>query len=152
MRPIVAAVAADEPETAAKIPQLRIFTCNSLPGSLDRKGERPWNKSSERLVRNSISPIQINKGKAVKDHPVVALQDDVPNSKPILLFSINIKPITDRPVSVSETQTPPISIINIAATKMNPIKDISTELSFYFVLLNDFKLMVDDKNHCSYSS
>ena len=41
---MVAAVAAEEPETAAKIPQLNMFTCSSLPGSLDKIGERPSNK------------------------------------------------------------------------------------------------------------
>ena len=125
MRPIVAAVAADEPETAAKIPQLKIFTCSSLPGNLDRNGAKPWNKSSERLVRNKISPIHINNGNAVKDQPVVALHEEVPNNKPILLFSTNTKPMTAKPVSVNDTHTPLRSMIIIAATRMNPINEIS---------------------------
>jgi hypothetical protein len=66
----VATVAAEEPETAAKIPQPTTFTWSSFPGSHPTQGATPLNKFSESLVRNSISPIQINNGNAA------SVQDD----------------------------------------------------------------------------
>src|SRR3546814_13921683 len=68
IRPIVAVVAADEPETAAKIPQPITLTCISRPGIRVIHGESPLNMSSARRVRNRISPIQMNRGSAVSDH------------------------------------------------------------------------------------
>src|SRR3546814_20905953 len=68
IRPIVAVVAADEPETAAKIPQPITLTCISRPGIRVIHGESPLNMSSARRVRNRISPIQMNSGSAVSDH------------------------------------------------------------------------------------
>ena len=125
MRPMVAAVAADEPETAAKIPQLNMLTCSSLPGSLERPGDKPSNKSWERRVRNRISPIQINKGSAVSDQPVVALQDEVPSNNPILLLSIRLRPMIASPVSVSDTQMPLVNINSMQTTRIPPIRVIS---------------------------
>mmetsp|Transcript_13169 Transcript_13169/g.17350 ORF Transcript_13169/g.17350 Transcript_13169/m.17350 type:complete len:235 (+) Transcript_13169:76-780(+) len=77
--PMVAAVAAEEPETAAKIPQAKIFTCSSWPGRRFIHGARPVNMSSDRRERNRISPIQMNKGNAASaqellwPHIVVAI-------------------------------------------------------------------------------
>ena len=62
--PIVAAVAAEEPETAAKIPQPKMFTCNSRPGQRFIHGERPVNISSDNRDLNRISPIQMKSGNA----------------------------------------------------------------------------------------
>ena len=51
MRPMVAQVAAEEPDTAAKIAQPITFTCSSRPGSFCTQGARPSNMSSDNLVR-----------------------------------------------------------------------------------------------------
>ena len=62
---IVAQVAADEPETAAKIPQPRMLMCIRRPGRRVSQGARPVNMSSASRVRNRISAIQMNRGRAV---------------------------------------------------------------------------------------
>src|SRR3546814_17491148 len=80
IRPIVAVVAADEPETAAKIPQPITLTCISRPGIRVIHGESPLNMSSARRVRNRIPPIQMNSGRAVSDH-----DQDCPDRKSVVL-------------------------------------------------------------------
>ena len=72
MRPMVAAVAAEEPEIAAKIPQPVTLQCISRPGNGAIHGARPRNMSSEMRVRNRISPIQMNSGSAVSAQLVLA--------------------------------------------------------------------------------
>src|SRR5512141_3238016 len=106
---MVAAVAADEPEIAAKMPQPITLQCISLPGNALSQGASPRNMSSEMRLRNRISPIQMNRGSAVRDqlalepHTVVAMSlptgVDVNNS-------IAAKPIASR---TSAIQTPPAS-------------------------------------------
>src|ERR1043165_6271326 len=66
--PIVAQVAAEDPETAAKIVQPMMFVWSSLPGTRSSHGASPLNMSSDRRVRNRISPIQMNSGSAVSVH------------------------------------------------------------------------------------
>src|SRR3546814_15513898 len=63
--PMVAQVAAEEPETAAKMAQPRTLVCSSRPGMLSSQGARPLNRSCESLDRNRISPIHRNSGRAV---------------------------------------------------------------------------------------
>src|SRR5690606_19515374 len=75
--PIVAVVAAEEPDTAANTAQPRTLTWASRPGSRRTKGDRPVNMSSERRERNRISPIQMNMGSAVRSHEIEALQKEV---------------------------------------------------------------------------
>src|SRR3970282_1678972 len=65
---LVAQVADDEPDTAAKIPQPKMFTCMSRPGSQPSQGERPSNIWSDRRVRKRISPIQTKSGSAASVH------------------------------------------------------------------------------------
>ena len=62
---MVAAVAAEDPDTAAKMPQPSTLTCTSRPGRRRTQGARPLNMSSARRVRYRISPIQMNSGRAV---------------------------------------------------------------------------------------
>src|SRR5512134_2289911 len=66
--PIVAQVAADEPDTAAKIAQPMMLVCSRRPGTRSSHGARPRNMSSDSRVRNRISPIQQNSGSAVSVH------------------------------------------------------------------------------------
>src|SRR5690606_40659500 len=68
--PTVAQVAALDPDTAAKIVQPRMLVCSRRPGKRFIQGARPLNMSSESRVRNRISPIQRNSGRAV------SVQDD----------------------------------------------------------------------------
>src|SRR5438067_13814250 len=79
MRPMVAAVAAEEPEIAAKMPQPTTLQCMRRPGSGAIQGASPRNMSSAMRLRNRISPIQMNIGSAVRaqladdPHTVVAI-------------------------------------------------------------------------------
>ncbi len=79
---MVAQVAAEEPDTAAKMPQPITFTCNRRPGNHCSHGDRPRNISSESRVRNRISPIQMNSGSAASVHDALALQTDVASTAP----------------------------------------------------------------------
>src|SRR3954467_6996993 len=103
---MVAQVAADEPDTAAKIPQPITFTCTSRPGSHCSQGERPRNISSDSRVRNKISPIQMNKGSAASVQDALALHTVVASTAPIgtgVVSSIAMKPISANPTAI---QTP----------------------------------------------
>src|SRR5882672_6583341 len=73
---MVAQVAAEEPDTAAKMPQPTMLTCIRRPGSQVTQGDRPANISSDSLVRNRISPIQTNSGRAASDQEALELQND----------------------------------------------------------------------------
>src|SRR5512147_2350434 len=73
---MVAQVAAEEPDTAAKMPQPTMLTCIRRPGSQSTHGERPANISSDRRVRNRISPIQTNSGSAASDQDALDPQKD----------------------------------------------------------------------------
>src|SRR5216684_222392 len=79
---MVAQVAADEPDTAAKMPQPITFTCVNRPGSHWTQGDRPRNISSDSLVRKSISPIQMNNGSAASVQDALALQVVVASTLP----------------------------------------------------------------------
>ena len=63
MRPTVAVVAAEEPETAAKIVQPITFTCSNPPGRRCTQGAMPLNSDSDSLLKNKMSPINTNKGR-----------------------------------------------------------------------------------------
>ncbi len=82
MRPMVSTVAVDEPETAAKMPEPITFTCSSRPGRRRIQGARPVNMSSDMRVRKRISPIQMNRGRAVMDHSELCPHTVVANSLP----------------------------------------------------------------------
>ena len=69
--PTVAVVAAEEPLTAAKNVHAKILTCSSRPGKVSIQGARPSKRFCEILLRNRISPIQINNGSAIMVDPLV---------------------------------------------------------------------------------
>src|SRR4051794_23633625 len=62
---MVAQVAAEDPDTAAKIVQPITLVWSRRPGSLLSQGARPLNMSSDNLLRKRISPIHRNSGRAV---------------------------------------------------------------------------------------
>src|SRR3954447_22023716 len=103
---MVAHVAAEEPDTAAKMPQPITFTCVSRPGSHCTQGERPRNISSDSLVRNRISPIQMNNGSAARVQDALALQVVVASTLPsgrLVVIAIATKPTSP---SATAIQTP----------------------------------------------
>src|SRR4051795_13019206 len=104
--PMVAQVAADEPETAAKMPHPITFTCVNRPGSHCTQGDRPRNISSDSLVRNRISPIQMNNGSAASVQDALALQVVVASTLPsgrLVVIAIATKPTSP---SATAIQTP----------------------------------------------
>ena len=72
---IVAQVAAEEPETEPKMPQPKMVVCIKRPGTRFNQGRNPSNISSLSLVRNKISPIQINKGSAASSQLALLSQN-----------------------------------------------------------------------------
>src|SRR3954447_9914047 len=103
---MVAQVAADEPDTAAKMPQPITLTWVRRPGSHCTQGDRPRNISSDSLVRNRISPIQMNSGNAAKVHDALALHVVVASTVPS--GTLVVSAIATKPTSPSATaiQTP----------------------------------------------
>src|SRR5687768_1982797 len=73
---MVAQVADEDPDTAAKMPQPNTFTCMRRPGSQPSHGAMPSNISSDRRVRNRISPIHTNSGSAASVHEAFEPQKD----------------------------------------------------------------------------
>src|SRR6185312_3836590 len=106
----VAQVAADDPDTEPNTPQASTLTCMSRPGSQFSQGANPRNISSDRRVRNRISPIQMNSGKAASDHDALLPQTVVASTLPAgMPPPANCMPA--HPVAIRETaiQTPPPS-------------------------------------------
>ena len=71
---MVAQVAAEEPETEPNTPQPKMVVCIKRPGMRFSQGRRPSNISSDSLVRNRISPIQMNSGSAASSHDALDSQ------------------------------------------------------------------------------
>ena len=116
---MVAAVAADEPETAAKMPQPRMLTCIRRPGSRVIQGASPVNMSSDRRERNRISPIQMNMGSAASSQELLDPQTVVDSSGPT---GAEVNPpmaISATPNSDSATQTPVPRKTNSAMTSVS---------------------------------
>ena len=78
----MAQVAADEPDTEPKMPQASTLTCISRPGIQLSQGASPRNISSDSLVRNRISPIQMNSGSAASDHDALLPHTVVASTAP----------------------------------------------------------------------
>ena len=83
---MVAQVAADEPDTEPKMPQPSTLTCSRRPGMRPSHGARPRNISSDSLVRNRISPIQMKSGSAASSQdaalPQILVASTVPAGMP----------------------------------------------------------------------
>ena len=128
--PMVAAVAADEPETAAKMAQPRILTCNNLPGMRFIHGDRPVNMSCDNRDRNRISPIQINRGKAARAHELLAPHTVVAKTWPSGAEENMAMPTMPTIIREKATQTPLPSRTN-RIDNMSTVRDIS-DMAGYF--------------------
>src|SRR5688500_18895884 len=106
---MVAQVADEDPETAAKIPQPKMLTCMSRPGSQPSQGARPSNISSESLVRNRISPIQTNSGSAARVHEAFEPQNAWNRLTSGGLVVKNCSPIQATAPMAMAIHTPPAS-------------------------------------------
>src|SRR3982751_364101 len=103
---MVAQVAAEDPDTAAKMVQPMTLVCSRPPGSRLTQGARPLNMLSLSLVRNRISPIHTKRGKAVS----VQLDDDpqmvTAMASPAAREEKSCMPIQATPDSVRPIHTP----------------------------------------------
>ena len=103
---MVAQVAALEPDTAAKMVQPTTLVCSKRPGSACIQGARPLNMSCDRRVRNKISPIQTNKGRAVSVQLDAEPQMVTAMASPAGRAVKSCMPIQATPDSVRPIQTP----------------------------------------------
>ena len=126
----MATVAAEDPEIAANRAHPTTLTCTKPPGSFCIHGDNPSNKFSDNLVRNKISPIQTNKGSAVKVHEDEAPQIVVAIASPTGLVVNSIIPIDETPTMLIATQIPEPKNI-----KRTLIKNIVSKISVIFFCL-----------------
>ena len=103
--PTIFKVAAEDPETAANMVHPAIFVCSKPPGKNRIQGDSPRNISSDNLVRNSISPIQIKSGKAVRVQLLAPVQMVVIIASPAGRVVKSSIPTQATPISASPTQT-----------------------------------------------
>src|SRR3954470_11405839 len=118
MRPMVAVVAVEEPDTAAKIPQASTLVCARRPGRRESHGARPVNIWLASLVRNRISPIRMKSGNAVSAQSVLPPNTVVERSAPGL--ALVKKPTAAAPTRIIEMaihKPPPSSTSSRSARK-----------------------------------
>lgn len=116
--PTVATVAAEEPDMAANTVQPAMLTCSNPPGKRRSSGESPLNRYSDSLVRNRISPIQMNKGNAVKVQLDDAPQIVVAIASPTGRVVNSIIPMVATPIRLTATHTPVPRNVNWMTRKM----------------------------------
>ena len=115
--PIVAQVAALDPETAAKIVQPTTLVCSSRPGSPCIHGASPRNMSWLSRVRNRISPIQTKSGSAVSVQLDAEPQIVIAIASPAGRLLNSCIPIQATPDSVRPIHTPLPSRANSAMVR-----------------------------------
>ncbi len=123
--PMVAQVAADDPETAAKMVLPRMLVCSSRPGRALTQGARPRNMLSDNLVRKRISPIHTNSGSAVSVQLLADPQMVMAMASPAGREENISMPIQATPASVRPIHTPLPSRANSAT-----ISKVVTSSSF----------------------
>ena len=106
---MVAQVAAEEPDTDPKMPQPSTLTCMSRPGSQPSQGDRPRNISSDKRVRNRISPIHTNSGRAARVHEALLPQIVVARTGPIGTLATNSMAAKAQAMSAMAIHTPAAS-------------------------------------------
>ena len=114
---MVAVVAVEEPDTAAKMPHASTLVWASRPGSRDTQGASPENIWSASRVRNRISPIQMKSGSAVSAQSVLPPKTVVARSAPALVL---VKKATAAPpttIMATAIQRPPASSTSSRAAR-----------------------------------
>ena len=133
--PTVATVAAEDPEIAANNAQPTTFTCINPPGSFDSHEDNPLNKFSDNLVLNNISPIQTNRGNAVKVQDELVPHIVVAIASPTGLVVNKSIPTADTAIMLKATQTPDPS-----KNKSKEMKKIVKYISFIINWFSFLKL------------
>src|SRR6056297_3192661 len=131
MRPTVAVVAADEPETAAKSAQPKILACRSRPGSRPVSGASPENMSDDKRERNRISPIQRNIGSAVRSQILSAPQTLVPNTSSAGAVEASIIAASPTAISAKPTQRPSARQPNRITTRISDSSSMPIGLALF---------------------
>src|SRR5699024_8790060 len=126
MRPMVAAVAADDPDTAAKMPQPMTLVCIRPPGSRFSHGDRPPYMSSDRRERNRIAPIQMNSGNGASAQDDTEPQAEVPSTRPVGALVKTTMANRPTPNNDSATQMPLPSMKNSTSSTSRPISTTLT--------------------------
>src|SRR6202163_5151307 len=103
---MVAQVAADEPDTAAKMVQPMMLGCRSRPGTRSSQGASPLNMSSDNRVQKRISPIHTNNGSAVRVHDDAEPQIVTAMASPAGRDEKSSMPIQATPASAMPLHTP----------------------------------------------
>ena len=103
---MVTQVAAEDPDTAAKIPHPTTLTWSRRPGRRTSHGARPLNMSSDSRVRKRISAIQMNSGSEVSAQLLLELNTAVAITLPIGAEENSIMPTAPTPISDSAIQMP----------------------------------------------
>ena len=124
---IVAQVAADEPDTEPKMPQPRMVVCIRRPGTRLSHGLNPSNISSLSLLRNRISPIQMNSGRAASSQEAFDSQNEENRLLPVAVVVKKAWPTQPQIASVMAIQTPPASSTIMISSSKPPISRISME-------------------------
>src|SRR6476646_3653259 len=112
MRPMVAVVAVEEPDTAAKMPHASTLVCARRPGSRESHGARPVNIWLASLVRNRISPIRMKSGRAVSAQSVLPPNTVVESRAPGLV-------LVKKPTAAAPTRIIAIAIHKPAPSSMS---------------------------------
>src|SRR5215468_10028756 len=132
---MVAQVAAEDPETAAKIVQPMMFVWSSRPGTRSSHGASPRNMSSESRVRNRISPIHTKSGSAVSVHDEAVPQTVTAIASPAGRDEKSVMPMAATPASVSPIHTPLPRSAN-SATIRSVVMRTSFDMRRLFRLMN----------------
>src|SRR6185369_7279981 len=124
--PIVAQVAADEPEIAAKIAEPTTLTCISRPGNGAIHGASPLNMYSEIFDRNRISPIQMKSGSEVNVQLDSEPKMVVAMASPGMRVAYIRVATSATPTRASPIHTPSPSSSNIAPTMATAIAGLKS--------------------------
>src|SRR6476646_3068491 len=125
---MVAQVAAEEPEIAAKMVQPTTLVCSRRPGRRSSQGARPLNMLSERWLRNRISPIHKKSGSAVSVQVEVEPQIVSIMLSPTGRLVKNSMPISPTPSSERPIHKPEPSTAN--SSTMSPTAMMKSMMLF----------------------
>src|SRR5690554_3336547 len=135
--PMVAQVAADDPDTAAKMAQPTTLVCSKRPGSQLSHGASPRNRSCDSRDRNRISPIHRNKGSAVSvqldeaPHMVMAMASPAGRLENSSMPSHAV-PASVRPTHTPDARKPKIETINSVITSASFIACFFAVSGFWY--------------------
>src|SRR5206468_1290 len=135
---MVAQVAADEPDTAAKMVQPITLVCSRPPGRRLTQGARPLNMLSLSLVRNRISPIHTNSGRAVSVQLDEEPQMVTAMASPAAREEKSCMPIQATPDKVRPIQTPEPRMRNSEIISSEVMA--SSDMGFVLLIIRNARL------------